>query len=272
MTTLQQIELTCPVCETRFRSQAVVSTNSFGGKRTDFHERAAGTQPLPYLVHMCSRCGYAGSEKDFTEEAEITPTLREHVWNELAPKLHQSVLWHQQHGAQGGQGSAAQASLLGNGQGASSGAGASSSSGGQTGTTGATGAVAAMVTVPGSEKYEAAARVAEWAGAEPRQVADLLLRAAWCCVDEGDVEAERYFRRRAAWAFEQALSAYDGVAREERAVLTYLVGELWRRVGDHRQARGWFEQVPHEITEAHSQQWVLDASRQQKDAPREWFG
>src|SRR5690348_16654455 len=101
MTTLQSIDLTCPVCETRFRSQAVVSTNSFGGKRTDFHERAAGTQPLPYLVHMCSRCGYAGSEKDFTEEAEITPTLREHVWNELAPKLHQSVLWHQQHGAPG---------------------------------------------------------------------------------------------------------------------------------------------------------------------------
>ena len=35
MTTLQQIELRCPICDTRFRSQAVVSTNSFGGKRTD---------------------------------------------------------------------------------------------------------------------------------------------------------------------------------------------------------------------------------------------
>src|SRR5215212_2901670 len=104
MTTLQQIDLRCPVCDTAFRSQAVVSTNSFGGKRTDFHERAAGTQPLPYLIHMCSRCGYAGSERDFTEEAEVSPTLKEHVWNELAPKLHQSVLWHQQHGLQAGQG------------------------------------------------------------------------------------------------------------------------------------------------------------------------
>ena len=70
MTTLQQIELQCPVCETRFRSQAVVSTNSFGGKRTDFNERAAGTQPLPYLVHTCNRCGYTGAERDFTEEAD----------------------------------------------------------------------------------------------------------------------------------------------------------------------------------------------------------
>ena len=47
MTTLQQIDLQCPICENRFRSQAVVSTNSFGGKRTDFHERAAtlGEEP-----------------------------------------------------------------------------------------------------------------------------------------------------------------------------------------------------------------------------------
>jgi uncharacterized protein (DUF2225 family) len=217
MTTLQQIELRCPICDTRFRSQAVVSTNSFGGKRTDFHERAAGTQPLPYLVHMCSRCGYSGAERDFTEEADVSPTLREHVWNELAPCL-------------------------------------------------------TCGSVVGSEKYEAAAKVAEWQGMEPRHVADLLLRAAWCCVDEGDVEAERFFRRKAAWAFEQALGSYDGVARDERAVLTYLVGELWRRAGDGRQAGAWFDRVPGEVTDAQSQQWVLDAARQQRDCPREWFG
>ena len=74
MTTLQQIELRCPICETRFRSQTVISTNSFGGKRTDFHERAAGTQPLPYLIHMCNRCGYTGSERDFGDEAEVSTT------------------------------------------------------------------------------------------------------------------------------------------------------------------------------------------------------
>ena len=65
VTTLRDIELTCPVCSTRFSSQAVMWTNSRGGKRTDFHERAAGAQPLPYFIHLCSRCGYAGSERDF---------------------------------------------------------------------------------------------------------------------------------------------------------------------------------------------------------------
>ena len=217
MTTLQQIELTCPVCESRFRSQAVVSTNSFGGKRTDFHERAAGTQPLPYLVHMCNRCGYTGAERDFTEEADVSPMLREQVWTELAPAL-------------------------------------------------------AKPAVMGSEKYEAAAKVAEWQGLEPRHVADLLLRAAWCCVDEGDVEAERFFRRKAAWAFERSLDGFDGVAQEERAVLTYLVGELWRRVGDAKQARRWFDQVATEVADSSTQQWVIDAARQQRDCPREWFG
>jgi uncharacterized protein len=217
MTTLQQIELQCPICATRFRSQTVVSTNSFGGKRTDFHERAAGTQPLPFLIHSCSRCGYSGAERDFTDDAEISPVLRERVWNELAPGL----------------------------------------------TTGA---------LSGSEKYESAAKVAEWQGLDARHQADLLLRAAWCCVDEGDIEAERYYRRKAAWKFEEALASFDGVARDERAVLTYLVGELWRRVGDVAASVRWLNAVPAEVVDPHTQQWVMDAARQQRDCPREWFG
>jgi hypothetical protein len=116
------------------------------------------------------------------------------------------------------------------------------------------------------------AKVAEWQALDVRHVADLLLRAAWCCVDEGDTEAERYFRRKAAWKFEEALASYDGVAREERAVLTYLVGELWRRVGDDRQAAAWFNRVGPELSDPATQQWVLDAARQQRDCPREWFG
>jgi uncharacterized protein (DUF2225 family) len=217
MTTLRQIELRCPICGQIFRSQAVVSTNAFGGKRTDFHERAAGTQPLAYLIHMCNECGFTGGERDFTPEAEVSPLLREHVLNRLGPV-----------------GTSRQAT--------------------------------------GSEKYEAAAKVAEWQGLEPRHIADLLLRAAWCCVDEGDIEAERYFRRHAAWMFEKALENYDTVPREERAVLTYLVGELWRRVGDRTQANAWFDLVEEEVTDLESQRWIADAAAQQRSEPREWFG
>ena len=91
-------------------------------------------------------------------------------------------------------------------------------------------------------------------------------------MDEGDIEAERFFRRKASWMFERALESYDGVAREERAVLTYQVGELWRRVGDTRAATVWFNRVEGEVSDQSTQQWVIDAARQQRDCPREWFG
>jgi uncharacterized protein len=215
MTTLRQIQLSCPICGHSFKSQAVVTTNAFGGKRTDFHERAAGTQPLAYLIHMCDECGYSAGEGDFTREAEISPLLKEHVLNELAPCV--------------------------------------------------------TLAATGSGKYEAAAKVAEWQGLDERQIADLWLRAGWCCVDEGDIEAERYYRRHAAWAFERALARYDGVAPDERAILTYLVGELWRRIGDIEQSRNWFDKVQDEIIDTASQHWVVAAAEQQRTDPQEWF-
>ena len=213
MTRLHQIELTCPICSFAFGSLTVVSANLVG-KRTDFHERTEGAQPLPYLVHTCSKCGYTGGERDFDNDA-VEPSVKEHVWDELAPKLPSGPL-------------------------------------------------------TGSEKYELAAKVAVWQSADSRRVADLFLRAAWCCVDEGDVEAERYFRRHAAWGFENALESQQ-VDADERAMVTYLVGELWRRIGDVRRAQQWFDGVQSEITNLEAQTWVLNAARQQRDQPREWF-
>ena len=216
MTTFRRIQLRCPICDNRFESDAVVATNAFGGKRTDFHERASGKQPLAYLVHMCRTCGYSGLERDFADEAEISVGLKEQVWKELAP-------------------------------------------------------LAATAAMTGSEKYEAAAKVAEWQGADARHVADLLLRAAWCCVDECDVEAERFFRRLAVRWFESALAGYDGVPQNERAVITYLVGELWRRIGDAKVAGEWFGKVADEIIDPEAQQWVLLVAEQQRSEPSEWF-
>ncbi|MBC7842611.1 MAG: DUF2225 domain-containing protein [Gemmatimonadaceae bacterium] len=218
MTSLQSIDLVCPVCDNHFRSQSVVSTNSFGGKRTDFHERAAGAQPLPYLVHTCTACGYSGVERSFVEGAEVSTHVRSQVLTVLTPRVAQ----HQLDTA--------------------------------------------------SERYHAAAQVAEWEGAHPRHIADLLLRAAWCCVDDSDHEGERYYRRAAAQRFTEALDLADAVPSTERAVLTYLVGELWRRVGDDVLAAEWFERVDTEIVDPEDQAWVRDAARQQRESPREWFG
>ena len=125
--------------------------------------------------------------------------------------------------------------------------------------------------LPVSERYEFAARVAVWDGISTRSIADLWLRAAWCCVDEGDIEAERYYRRHAAWSFEKCLDSYDGVERGERAVLTYLVGELWRRIGDTVRANVWFERVSDEVVDERTQGWLVRCAKQQQNDPREWF-
>ncbi|MBX4199881.1 DUF2225 domain-containing protein [Candidatus Parcubacteria bacterium] len=216
MTTLTTLSLMCPVCEKQFRSQSIQSTNSFRGKRTDFHVHAWGTQPLPYLIHTCCICGYSGTERSFTDSEEISPILRMRVWNELTPFFTYGPLL-------------------------------------------------------GSEKFEAAAKIALWREESPRYIADLLIRAAWCCVSEGDPEAERFFRRKAAWKFEEALSGFDDIEKDERAVITYLIGELWRRIGDIQQAKIWFDKVPDEITDIETQQWIMYAAEMQRDNPREWF-
>ena len=217
MATLKAVVLTCPVCRHQFISRIVTSSIPVGGaRRTDFYPAFEGVQALPFLVHMCQRCGFAGTAAQFEDGASVDPLVEQHVWNELTPRL-------------------------------------------------------CGAPPTGSEKYEFAARVAHWRDDPPQLVGELWLRAAWSCVDEGDVEAERYYRRHSVRRFEEALAAFDYISRDERAAYTYLVGELWRRIGDTARAASWFDRVPREITKPAGQQWVLFAAKQQQESPREWF-
>ena len=224
MTFLQQIKLSCPVCNTRFDSLAAKVTPRHGGCRSDFREEGSGKHALAYLVHVCVSCGYAGSSEQFDEAVEVAPELRARVYAELAPRMPAPRT-----------------------------------------------AGAPVLPLPGSEKYEAAATIAEWQSADGRHIADLWLRAAWCCEDENDVEAERYYRRKAVWLFQDALQNYDGIPADERATITYLVGELWRRIGDDRQASQWFARVPDEIVDFTAQEYILDVARRQAEQPEEWL-
>lgn len=129
----------------------------------------------------------------------------------------------------------------------------------------------ALGPLPASEKYEFAAKVATWVDVPSRQIGDLWLRAAWCSVDEGDSEAERFYRIRAARCFEDALGQHEGLDVDERAVITYLIGELWRRCGDTQRANAFFEMVPSEVTGDRDQRWVIRWAKRQQIDPCEWF-
>jgi uncharacterized protein len=99
---------------------------------------------------------------------------------------------------------------------------------------------------PAWRRYEYAAWIAEWEQADDEEVGYLYLCAAWCAEDRGlsDDEGARY-RRSAAEFYRKALegSEGDGLEGNQRAELTYLVGELHRRAGDPEEAERWLAQV-----------------------------
>jgi uncharacterized protein len=222
MLTIQRIELRCPVCEARFESYKPLVTSG----ADDTQEQSVITSnaaALPYLVHVCDGCGYAGELDDYDADIEISPVVRAHVWSELAPRLPFATRNDPAR------------------------------------------------RMPASEKYESAAKVAEWQWADGRHVGGYWLRAAWCAGNEGDHEAERYYRRHAVWWFTQALGRFDDVPADERATITFLLGELWREIGDVRRATEWFSRVPEEIVELDAQRSLLDAARRQLELPDEWL-
>jgi uncharacterized protein len=216
MLTLQWIDLTCPVCTTSFETIAVITGDSDSAETDDPAMGHTTAELLPYLVHVCRRCGYAGDVEAFGDDIRITPDVRARVWAELAPTLAPAVRmpW-------------------------------------------------LLLTAPGSEKHEGAAKVAEWRAANALTIAKLWIRAARCAIDEGDLEAERYYARFAARWFAEALERNE-VAPRKRANMVYALGQLWLRIGDGRKATGWFNRVTDEVVEDQvAQQSVAETARRQ---------
>src|SRR5215218_2663380 len=72
-----------------------------------------------------------------------------------------------------------------------------------------------------------------------RELGDLCLRASWVCRKEKEPPFESTFQLRAVRYFLRALKE-DALAGRELSVTTYLVGELNRRLGNHREALNWY--------------------------------
>lgn len=64
MTTFFPIDLLCPICDTKFKSQSVGSCG-FASKRTDFRPNYGGANPVNYFYHNCPKCGFCGTQNSF---------------------------------------------------------------------------------------------------------------------------------------------------------------------------------------------------------------
>lgn len=72
-----------------------------------------------------------------------------------------------------------------------------------------------------------------------RELGDLCLRASWVCRKERERPFESTFQLRAVRHFIRSLEE-DDLDGRELALTTYLVGELNRRLGNHREALNWY--------------------------------
>ena len=76
-------------------------------------------------------------------------------------------------------------------------------------------------------------------GLSARELGDLCLRASWVCRKEREQPFESTFQLRTVRHFIRALKE-DTLGGRELSVTTYLVGELNRRLGNHREALNWY--------------------------------
>lgn len=215
MTTVGKIDLTCPCCETGFEGRVIFSTNTFGGKTTDFHGQAMGAEPLHYIISTCPECGFTDYSNKWPEKGSLKAETRARVNSEIKP-------------------------------------------------------LAGGDRLAGSLRYRSLALICEWEGRGAVAVADSYLKAAWLAAgEEGNTEIGISCRRLAIENFEKGLAEMER-SDERYLTLSYLVGELYRRVGERDRANEWFDKVIR-IAQPSDPEWVVEIARQQRTDPKEFF-
>jgi uncharacterized protein (DUF2225 family) len=82
-----------------------------------------------------------------------------------------------------------------------------------------------------------------------KELGDLCLRGSWVCRTEREQPFESAFQLRAIRYFIRALDR-DSLDDRELSVTTYLIGELNRRIGQHREALNWYVNAERTLQES----------------------
>jgi hypothetical protein len=81
----KEVDVVCPVDQTRFKAFEVVATNPWGGRDYDNCPHALKTTPLEYWVWVCPTCLFAGKKKDYDQK--LTPEEKKALLGELKPAV-----------------------------------------------------------------------------------------------------------------------------------------------------------------------------------------
>ncbi|MCA9753985.1 MAG: DUF2225 domain-containing protein [bacterium] len=120
-------------------------------------------------------------------------------------------------------------------------------------------------------RYEFLALIYEWEDRSSLEVADSFLRASWVARSRQNREKERLYQRESVRRFEEALEIGECGDQSQRAVISYLVGDLHRRLNRRRRAETWFHRSREELAlVADSDEglaWLSDQIKRQLESP-----
>jgi hypothetical protein len=96
----------------------------------------------------------------------------------------------------------------------------------------------------------------------PLQLAEYYLAASWLAQIDGVLDVVPDYQEKAAQYLEQALMVGE-LEEKEQAVMTYLVGELKRRLGEFEAALRLFDEAAIQFAEHGGPKWMVRALNQQ---------
>ncbi len=115
-----------------------------------------------------------------------------------------------------------------------------------------------------AQRYYLAGKLYEEQKRNPYFIGNLYLRGSWCCRREEDRKSEIELQQLAVKFLRQSVEHSTVVNPDNLPVVTYLVGELYRRLEDKALAREWFGTVEELVADT-EQQWVLELAKKQAE-------
>jgi hypothetical protein len=119
-------------------------------------------------------------------------------------------------------------------------------------------------------KFEYTARIAEWKALPPEEIADYYHTAAYLCACLGSgrpSKQEEIYRKKAIEFLLKALGA-STIAEESVPQVTYLIGELYRRIGSRESSATWLKRAERLARPHKDLKWLAKLARQQRTRPR----
>lgn len=115
-----------------------------------------------------------------------------------------------------------------------------------------------------ARQYYLAGKLYEDQKKNPYHIGNLYLRGSWACRKTENRKAEIEMQQLAVKFLRVSVERSTVANPDNLPVVTYLVGELYRRLEDKNQAREWLSSVE-EVLIDQDQQWILELAKKQAE-------